>query len=242
MNTAGPTPGIFGSRGFFCWRIGNKFANKIDSTTHARSACGHFDWLVSHVTLHIGNMPWYTGYKKDSREEGDRVGDRSGELLSLLGRIRDRCQQVQGPLLEWRLLSNDRPDALVAFPLLDMIQDADDLLQMVIPDRHPGEILGFPPEWIGRRPREIHAAHENHVGWDFGAWLAEKITHLKRSVKSLVRYYRMSPSQVASEGVDSQSVDEYLHSTVNHLLGAVEHYAQVIYDQVYQNQLRVRDD
>ena len=123
-----------------------------------------------------------------------------------------------------------------------MLQDADDLLQMVIPDRHPGEILGFPAESIGGRIPRIHAAHQDHAGWDFGPWLAEKITHLKRSVKSLVRYYRMSPSQLACESIDAQSAEEYLHSTVNHLLGAVEYYAQVIYDQVYQDQLRIRDE
>ena len=52
----------------------------------------------------------------------------------------------------------------------------------------------------------------------------------------------MSPSQLACESIEAQSAEEYLHSTVNHLLAAVEHYAQVIYDQVYEDQLRIRDD
>ena len=89
--------------------------------------------------------------------------DRSAEFLGPLGRIRDRCRQAQGPLLEWHLLSDERPDTAVALLLLEMLQDADDLLQLVCPDPHPGEILGFPPEMIGGRPHAIRVGHDDHA-------------------------------------------------------------------------------
>ncbi len=164
------------------------------------------------------------------------MSDRESTMLRRLGRILDHCHRIQPDLLGWGLVTPSRPD--VSNALLEMLYDADELVQAVNRDRDAGEWVGMPPETIVGLARPVEVVHADHPEWDFGPWLGEKLTSLKTAVKTLVRYYcfEVEGGETVWEG---HSQEEFRQDAIQRGLSMVDHYARVVYDQIYSNRLKV---
>ena len=157
--------------------------------------------------------------------------DSSHELLVTLGRILDRLHRIDGLL--WQAVETPEEALFVAQNLLGLYEQVDTAFQWIHPDASIEEILGVPAAMRGTPVAE----HADHPGWDFGPWVAEKLTQLKQATRRLVQTYGVQstgsePSDASTEAATLQH-QRYRDWTV------AEHYAHVVYDQIYEGHLRM---
>ena len=157
-------------------------------------------------------------------------------MLRKLGRILDHCYRVERALIAWDGASKTRPD--VSQSLLEIFVDVEELMEAVRPRPTPEDWMGVPAEAQLGRPQAIHATHVDHPEWDFDSWLGEKLASLRHSTRSMSHFYCF---EVDVEQFDWQghTVEEFRRDAVMGPLSSVQHYAKVVYDQIYENNLKI---
>lgn len=160
-------------------------------------------------------------------------------MIRLLEEILDRCEQVREPLLGWHLITVERPD--VALPLLEILQSADDVLQIVNPDVNPEDIIGLPPETIAGKTAGMVVRNPARPDWDYTTWATEKSIRLKRASKMLVSYYLIDPVSLKEE-VAPDMLESFLHERINQAVAMMVQYATVLRDQFSPGGLEIEEE
>jgi len=157
--------------------------------------------------------------------------DASNALLRCLGRVLDRLHRVDGIL--WQPVWTPEEALVVAQSLLELYEGVDAALQWVLPEATVEDILGVPLAIRGSRD----VAHADHPGWDFGPWVAEKLTQLKHATRRLVQTY-LSHLR-GPDSADEPSEGAHDRHLLQREWTVAEHYARVVYDQIYGGDLHL---
>ncbi len=163
--------------------------------------------------------------------------DATQEAYRATAIILTSCKHIEGPLKDYLLKNDERPE--ISFDLLRIVTYADDLLQMVQPDKVQGEFHGVPAcalDTSGKRA--IRFRHNDRPsGWDFAAWYGEKATGIKQGARDLVRYWLMDVKDVTLSEMAPVSPREWLREMILMSYRQVQGYARVVFDEIHKDGL-----
>ena len=165
-------------------------------------------------------------------EEWIPVADASAPVYRALAVILDSCKALDP------LLAADGPETAGGdgcLPLLRLLDAADDLVQFVRPDPEPAAYHPAAPHMLPPVRTPLRFRHADRPEWDFGAWFGEKAATVKSAAKRLVKLWKTDAATGCEAAPHGGPVGERRRLA----LAAVAAYAQVIFDQVDDEALRI---
>ena len=105
----------------------------------------------------------------------------------------------------------------------------DDLIELVNPEKTPGEFHGLSKSATGEFSRVLFT-HIDNPDWDFSAWFGDKTSNIKYYVKSLINCWEEKNNPI-------EDLKEEMLSN----LESIGIYAQIIFDEVINNRLEIKE-
>lgn len=162
------------------------------------------------------------------------MADATSPVYRALAIILDSCRALE-PYLADGVPVEARE---VSWPLLRILDAADDLVQFVNPDRDPAEYQGVPAAMLPPRTVALRFHHVDHPDWDFTAWFGEKASSLKTAAKRLVKMW--NPTVGLSRRDDEfREQSDTVPERRRLALATVAAYAQLIFDQIHDQALQI---
>lgn len=165
--------------------------------------------------------------------------DKTSFVSHRLAAVLEGCKGVDGKLGDYLVDSDERPDLVPE--LFEMLNSADDLVELASPSKTSGEYHGLPKSATTTEFSRIVFTHTENPDWDFAAWYGEKVSELKFHVKLFIGYWGMDHRRLETRSPSPEVSREYIRRGLQSSLSAVRRYAEVVFDEVVNGRLEIRE-
>ncbi|WP_010531751.1 hypothetical protein [Lentibacillus jeotgali] len=163
------------------------------------------------------------------------MSDYSSPVVHSVAKVLELSRDIEEKLQGYLVDKHERPD--ISYELLKILTIADDLTQLVDPEKISGEFFGLPKDVVAGSKEPV--SFSNNLGWDFGPWFSEKSTSLKKGIQKVIKNWDCDPNTVNLVSDAPMSKNEYLRYGIDSGLHEVKTYAKVIFDQLFSDQVNV---
>lgn len=165
--------------------------------------------------------------------------DKTSFVSHRLAAILEASNRAEKKLEHYLAGSDEKPD--IVPELFEMLNAADDLVELVNPSKTVGEFHGLPKSVSTTEFSRVLFTHSENPEWDFAAWYGEKVSQLKRFVKLLIGYWETGYRQLALPDSSIETPQEYISEGIQSSLEAISGYAQVVFDEILNGRLEVQE-
>ena len=164
--------------------------------------------------------------------------DRSSFVTHKLATILDSCKKAESKVASYLLTSDEKPDLIPE--LFQILNSVDDLMELVNPSKTAGEFHGLPKSAITEFSRVLFT-HLDKSEWDFTAWFGEKVSQIKFFSKRLIEHWEMDYREVELRPGTLVTPKEYVRDEIVRNLGNVKTYARLVFDEVVNDRLEIKE-
>jgi hypothetical protein len=165
--------------------------------------------------------------------------DKAAFVSHRLTAILEAGNQIEKKLEHYSLDSGEKPD--IVPELFQMLNAADDLVELASPGKTVGEFHGLPKSATTAEFSRVLFTHSENPDWDYAAWYGEKVSQLKRFVKFLIGYWEMDYRQLTLPSSSPETPQEYINEGIRSSLEAISGYAQVVFDEILNGRLQIQE-